>query len=119
VDPEEAAMVEKLSIVLPVPDLGAAVAVWKEILGAGPTFVDGDRWAQFDHAGARLALAGTDRLVDEPAVMVKVADLDAACDPLRRAGCTVGEPSTGAHERRAVVTGPGGWPLIVYSPLGS
>jgi hypothetical protein len=110
-------MVEKLSMVLPVPDLAAAVAVWKEVLGVEPTFVDGDRWAQFDHAGARLALAGTDRLADEPGVMVKVKDLDAACERLREAGCTVGEPSTGAHERRASATGPGGWPIIVYSPL--
>lgn len=110
-------MIEKLSIVLPVPDLSAAVAVWRELLGVDPTFVDGDRWAQFDHAGGRLALAGTDRPADEPGVMVKVADLDAACERLRRAGCTVGEPSTGAHERRVAATGPGGWPIIVYSPL--
>lgn len=110
-------MVEKISTVLPVPDLGEAVAVWSEVLGVDPTFVDGDRWAQFDHAGARLALAGTDRLADEPGVMLKVADLDAACEALRRAGCKVGEPSTGAHERRVAATGPGGWPIVVYSPL--
>jgi hypothetical protein len=110
-------MVEKLSMVLPVPDLAAAVAVWTEVLGTGPTFVDGDRWAQFDHAGARLALAGTDRLADEPGVMLKVEDLGAACEVLRQAGCTLGEPSTGVHERRVVATGPGGWPIIAYAPL--
>ena len=110
-------MVEKISMVLPVPDLVAAVAVWQQLLGADPTFVDGDRWAQFDYAGSRLALAGTDRLADEPGVMVKVGDFDAACERLRQAGCTVGEPSTGAHERRAAATGPGGWPIIVYSSL--
>ena len=110
-------MVEKISMVLPVPDLAAAVAVWTEVLGSEPTFVDGDRWAQFDHAGARLALAGTDRPADAPGVMVKVSDLDMACEGLRKAGCTVGEPSEGAHERRAAATGPGGWPIIVYSPL--
>ena len=110
-------MVEKLSMVLPVPDLAVAVAVWTEVLGIEPTFVDGDRWAQFDHAGARLALAGTDRLADKPGVMVKVKDLDTACEVLRQAGCTLGEPSTGAHERRVAATGPGGWPIIAYSPL--
>ena len=109
-------MAEKISIVLPVPDLAAAVAVWREVLGTEPTFVDGDRWAQFDHAGTRLALAGTDRVADEPGVMVKVADLDGACERLRQAGCTVGEASVGAHERRAAATGPGGWPIILYSP---
>lgn len=110
-------MVEKLSMILPVPDLAAAVAVWKEVLGTEPTFVDGDRWAQFDHAGARLALAGTDRVSDQAGVMVKVKDLDEACSRLRQAGCTVGEASTGAHERRATATGPGGWPIVVYAPL--
>jgi catechol 2,3-dioxygenase-like lactoylglutathione lyase family enzyme len=110
-------MAEKLSMVLPVPDLAAAVAVWTEVLGTDPTFVDGDRWAQFDHAGARLALAGTDRTSDQPGVMVKVKDLDDACGRLRKAGCSVGEPSAGAHERRATATGPGGWPIILYSPL--
>jgi hypothetical protein len=110
-------MVEKLSMVLPVPDLAAAVAVWKQVLGADPTFVDGDRWAQFDHAGARLALAGTDRTSDQPGVMVKVKDLDDASERLREAGCTVGEAATGEHERRVTATGPGGWPIILYSPL--
>ena len=109
-------MAEKISVVLPVPDLAAAVAVWREVLGTDPTFVDGDRWAQFDHASGRLALAGTDRVADEAGVMVKVADLDAACEQLRQAGCAVGEPSLGEHERRAVATGPGGWPIILYSP---
>ncbi len=40
--------VEKLSFVLPVDDLSVAAAFWKELLGGDPTFVDGDRWAQFD-----------------------------------------------------------------------
>ena len=110
-------MVEKVSLVLPVPDLDAAVSVWKEVLETEPTFVDGDRWAQFDHAGTRLSLAGADRIADEPGVMVKVKDLDAACERLRQTGCRVGEPTTGAHERRAAATGPGGWPIILYAPL--
>ena len=39
----------------------AAAKVWAALLGVAPTFVDGDRWAQFDVNGKRIALAGTDR----------------------------------------------------------
>ena len=50
--------VQKIATVIPVDDLHSAVGRWKTLLGAEPTFVDGDRWAQFDVAGARIALAG-------------------------------------------------------------
>ena len=110
--------VEKMSFVLPVDDMAAAVAFWKGLLGADPTFVDGDNWAQFDHAGSRLALAGKDRVADAAGLMVKVPDLDGALDGLRAAGVAVSDVSTGAHERRAVATGPGGEPVVLYEPLG-
>lgn len=109
--------VEKLSFVLPADDLNAAVAFWKELLGMEPTFVDGDRWAQFDHGGVRLALGGTDRLSDSPAVMLKISGLDAARDTLRASGYAVSEITTGAHERRCVAMGPGGSPAVLYEPL--
>jgi catechol 2,3-dioxygenase-like lactoylglutathione lyase family enzyme len=73
--------VEKLSFVLPVDDLAVAVAFWKDLLGMDPTFVDGDRWAQFDHGGARLALAGKDRASDSPGVMLKVRGLGPSVMP--------------------------------------
>lgn len=108
--------VEKLSFVLPVDDLEAAVAFWKDLLGTDPTFVDADRWAQFDHASARLALAGKDRATDSPGVMLKVSGLEATCDALRNAGVSVGEIATGAHERRAVASAPDGSAVILYEP---
>jgi catechol 2,3-dioxygenase-like lactoylglutathione lyase family enzyme len=111
--------VEKLSFVLPVDDLAVAVAFWKDLLGMDPTFVDGDRWAQFDHGGARLALAGKDRASDSPGVMLKVRGLGAVCDALRGAGSSVSEITTGAHERRAVATEPAGSPVVLYEPLPS
>ena len=111
--------VEKLSFVLPVHDLGAAVAFWKDLLGVDPTFVDGDRWAQFDHAGARLALAGKDRAADTPGVMLKVSGLEAVRDALRASGNPVSEITTGAHERRSVATAPGGSPVVLYEPLST
>jgi predicted enzyme related to lactoylglutathione lyase len=110
-------MVEKLSFVLPVGDLAAAVRFWAELLGTEPTFVDGDRWAQFDHAGARLALAGEDRAADAPGPLLKVADLDKTCAALRAAGCQVSPVTTGAHERRSVANDPDGWPITLYQSL--
>jgi hypothetical protein len=108
--------VEKLSFVLPVPELDAAVAFWKETLGIEPTFVEGNRWAQFDHQGVRVALAGTDRATDAPAVMLKVTGLETACEAIRAAGGSVSEIEVGGHERRSVASGPGGWPVILYEP---
>lgn len=110
-------MVEKLATVLPVEDMQAAVAAWSALLGAQPTFVDGDRWAQFDVAGSRLALAGTDRTSNAAGVMVKVADLDGVHAKLTEAGFAPGSVETGPHERRFAVTMPGGWTATLYQPL--
>jgi hypothetical protein len=109
--------IQGLNPVLPVDDLGQAVAVWSALLGAAPTFVDGDRWAQFDVGGRRLALAGTDRVSPRAGVMIKVADLTAALDAAKGQGLAVGEPQQGPHEVRCVVMTPGGWPAIFYQPI--
>ena len=109
--------VEKLSFVLPVDDLPGGVKFWTALLGTDPTFVDGDRWAQFDVGGSRLALAGTDRPADLPGVMVKVTALEEARTTLEAAGCAVSEIVAGAHERRTVATDPAGWPVVLYEPL--
>jgi hypothetical protein len=108
--------IENIVPVLPVDDLASAVATWSAILGAAPTFVDGDRWAQFDVAGRRLALAGTDRSGDMPGIMLKVPDLAAARARLLGEGIALGEPQEGAHEIRCSGVAPGGWPIVLYSP---
>ena len=36
-----------VSSVIPVTNMTAAVECWEQLLGLPPTFVDGDRWAQF------------------------------------------------------------------------
>lgn len=102
--------------VLPVPDLDAAVAAWRGILGIEPTFVDGTRWAQFDLGGRRLALAGTDRAADVPSLMVKVGDLAAARSELEAAGAQLGPVEEGPHELRCVLDGPAGCPVVLYEP---
>jgi hypothetical protein len=108
--------IEGVATVLPVDDVAEAARVWAGVLGVEPTFVDGDRWAQFDVAGRRIALAGTDRVSNLPGVMLKVADLDAARVRAEGQGLTVGPIEDGPHERRCLVEGPGGWPVLLYAP---
>ncbi|HWA62453.1 MAG TPA: hypothetical protein VG939_13815 [Caulobacteraceae bacterium] len=108
--------IQGLTTVLPVDDVQAAAKTWAALLGAEPTFVDGDRWAQFDVAGRRLALAGTDRMSDAAGVMIKVDDLEAARTAVVGLGLTAGEIRTGPHERRFQVLTPGGWPAVYYAP---
>ena len=104
-----------ITTVIPVPDLAAGVAEWSTILGVDPTFVDGDRWAQFDVGTTRLALSGTDRPDDEVGVMVKVDDMDVHVTGLRSAGLSVDDPTRGAHEMRSQVTHTDGSHTVLYS----
>jgi hypothetical protein len=106
---------EGITPVLPVDDLGMAVEFWSSTLGVAPTFVDGDRWAQFDLGPRRLALAGSDRLTDDPSVMIKVSDLDAARDQMSASGGSIGEIQIGPHERRFLARTPFGT-IVFYSP---
>lgn len=106
---------ESITPVLPAPNLEAAVAFWRLVLGVEPTFVDGDRWAQFDLGPRRLALAGSDRVSDEPSLMIKVDDAHAARRQLSDHGHSVGEVETGPHELRFVFRSPFGT-IVFYSP---
>ncbi len=104
-----------LAPVIPVDDLAAAVRYWEAVLGGPPTFVDGTRWAQFDLGGRRLALAGTDRLTDRPAVMLKATELSAAREHLAALGATLGPVEAGPHESRFLAQGGGPVDIVVYS----
>jgi hypothetical protein len=108
--------IQGVTPVLPVDDVKAASAVWAKLLGVEPTFVDGDRWAQFDVSGKRIALAGTDRASDKAGLMVKVGDLAAARDAAVAAGLEVTAVQEGPHELRCTLTAPGGWPVVLYAP---
>ena len=105
----------RLHPVLPVDDLAEGVAFWTAALGAEPTFVDGDRWAQFDVGPHRLALAGRDRTADTAGVLVKVDDLDATRADLLDRGLDVTAIEQGPHERRCTATAPGGWVVTFYA----
>ena len=102
---------QRISVALPTDDLTAAVEWWSRTLGAEPTFVDGDRWAQFDLAGSRLALMGSDRVGAGPVTMVKVDDLDTA---VKEQGARFGPVEQGPHERRALGTDPSGNAVVLY-----
>lgn len=106
--------IERISPVVPVADMASAVAIWTSVLGVDPTFVDGDRWAQFDVAGARVALAGTDRSSDEMGLMLKVPDAAASHATFVAGGQTVGELVQGEHEVRFEIVGLEA-PVTVYS----
>jgi hypothetical protein len=108
--------IQGVASVLPVDDMKAAVAAWTGLLGVEPTFVDGEGWAQFDVAGKRIALAGTDRTSDKAGVMIKVDDLAAARERAIAQGLFAGPINEGGHELRCTVEGPGGWPVVLYGP---
>lgn len=106
---------DTLSPVIPSDDLVTDARRWETILGVAPTFVDGDRWAQFDVGSRRLALGGSDRITDRPSVMVRAADLDAAQEHLQESGFEVSRVEQGPDERRFLASAPWApWDLIVY-----
>ena len=106
--------IERISSVIPVDDLASAVGTWSAVLGTEPTFVDGDRWAQFDVGPARIALAGTDRAADSPGLMIKVDDPDCARATYQQAGIEVGDLTEGEHEVRFELLGLSA-PVTVYA----
>ncbi|WP_428152166.1 hypothetical protein [Brevundimonas sp.] len=106
----------KLSTVLTVTDLAAAVSDWTDILGVAPTFVDANRWAQFDLDGSRLALAGADRPAVPAGVMSKVENVHSERARLTAAGLTPGPIQAGLHEQRFTLDAPGG-AIVFYQPL--
>ena len=106
-----------LASVFPAGRLADGVRFMAAVLGIEPTFVDGERWAQFDLNGARLALASGAESSGAAQVMVKVADAAGTAERLTAAGYDVAGPVTGPHEVRFTVTGPDGWSVVVYEPV--
>jgi predicted enzyme related to lactoylglutathione lyase len=110
----------KIGYVLhPVADVGAAVAFYANTFGLAPMFVDGQRFAQLDAGGTRLALAGpTEDITDgSAAASFKVSDVEESLQRLIKAGGeVVRPPEHGPHEVRAVARDPWGNLLVVYGP---
>ena len=78
-----------LASVFPAGRLADGVRFMAAVLGIEPTFVDGERWAQFDLNGARLALASGAESSGAAQVMVKVADAAGTAERLTAAGSDV------------------------------
>jgi hypothetical protein len=82
-----------------------------------PTFVDGDRWAQFDLAGARICLASPEEGAGPGAVLVRVDELGRAATVATGAGFSVDSPVVGTHEVRQRARTASGVEIIFYCPV--
>lgn len=91
-------------VLIPVPALTPALRVLRDVLQLPLRFSDADRYAAFD-ARLKLAVAADDeRIVEAPALVIRVDDLDAALRRLIAEGADVRRAAEqGPHERRAVV----------------
>ncbi len=103
------------SVLIPVDDLGLAIELLTSKLACTVTMRDEDRYCALEAGGQVLALvAGKERVSDTAALVIRVADMEAAIDTMTAGGGKViSSPSEGPHEVRAVVRGPGGLPLVL------
>jgi catechol 2,3-dioxygenase-like lactoylglutathione lyase family enzyme len=100
-----------------VPDMDAAVRFYTEVMGFGLKLRDADRWAAFDVGGATLAVeGGASGGPGGATVSLRTDGLVAVVAELRSRGATVGDVTTGPHERRAVLQDPAGNVLVLYEP---
>lgn len=107
-------------VMLPVRDLDAALAFYRDVLGWALKFRDGASYAALDAGATSIALAARSEqpVEGEPALLVKVPDVPEALASLAEAGAKVLMPATdGKHEVRAAVQDAAGNVLSLYSPL--
>ena len=103
------------TLLYPVERLDPAIGFFRDALGLPLKFRDGERYAALDAGGLTLGLAaGEERIVDRPALALRVDDLDEALARLLEQGADIlRQPEDGPHERRAVLRAPGGHPLVI------
>ncbi|MBO2447787.1 VOC family protein [Actinomadura barringtoniae] len=97
-------------VIVPAADLDAQLEFYAS-LGLTLRFRDGDRYAALTDGTTTIGLADESQqpVPGRMVLSIEVDDLDAFA-----AG---GEPVTGPHERRLVVTDPGGNPVVLYERL--
>ncbi|MFI4979089.1 MAG: VOC family protein [Nevskiales bacterium] len=108
----------KINLLLcPVSDLEAAVAFYRDTLGWPVKFRDGDRYCAIDAGGFTLGLAAREeRIVEEPAPVLEVDDIDQSMAAMVAAGASITRPlEQGPHEARVVLHAPGGGALVLSS----
>ncbi|TQM69678.1 putative enzyme related to lactoylglutathione lyase [Actinomadura hallensis] len=100
-------------VIVPAADLDAQLAFY-ESLGLTRKFRDGDRYAALTDGETTIGLADESQqpVTGRTVISVEVDDLDAVAGHL-----SAGEPVTGPHERRVVVTDPCGNPVVLYERL--
>jgi len=108
-----------------VADMERMLAFYRDVLGLTLKFRDGDRWAQFDVAGASLALSSREEGASAPGagavVTLEVDDLDATALALGRAGVEIVQPlrDMGAHGRTMAIRDTGGNIVQLYQRAGA
>jgi predicted enzyme related to lactoylglutathione lyase len=105
-------------VIVPAPDLDAQLAFYTS-LGLTTRFRDGDRYAAVTDGAVTIGLADESQqpVPGRTMLSIRVEDLEATVVALVAVGGRAGETVTGPHERRTVVTDPGGNPLVVYERL--
>ena len=105
-------------VIVPAGDLDAQLAFYGS-LGLTTKFRDGDRYAAVTDGSVTIGLADASQQPVPGATMlsIQVDDLEATVVALVAAGGKAGETTTGPHERRTVMTDPGGNPIVVYERL--
>ncbi|WP_051749338.1 VOC family protein [Nevskia soli] len=106
----------KMNLLLcPVNDLAAAIAFYRDTLGWPVKFRDGDRYCAIDAGGLTLGLAAQEeRIVEEPAPVLRVDDIEQNLAVMIAAGASIARPlEQGPHEVRAVLRAPGGGTLVL------
>lgn len=107
-------------ILLPVSDLNAAIEFYSSQLGFALKFKDGSRYAALDAGTITLALVTSEEDVTDGQMSfcVKVTDVDGKTAEIEASGGAVRRrPETGPHERRAVIDGTGGYPIVLCAKL--
>jgi predicted enzyme related to lactoylglutathione lyase len=107
-------------LLVPVDDVGAAVAFYTEVLGLELRFRDGDRYAAVRVGALTIGLAAPGEAPPGGgvALSLKVDDLDAAVERLQAGGAEiVGGVERGPHELRVAFRDPAGNVTVAYQPL--
>lgn len=106
------------SLLLATGEMEESVRFYRDTVGLALLMRDGDRYAELDAGGLKLALAAPSDhpLPATPVPTFKAADVEAAVQSLMAGGASIlVGPRPGAHEIRAVLRDPAGNAFVVYS----
>jgi hypothetical protein len=108
--------IDRASLLVRADDVDHVVEVLSTLFGP-PSVHQSGIWAQFDVAGARIAVATGDQAPTTVGFTLKTADLEEAAAILSASGWACDGPTVGDHEERVIAVAPEGWSIIAYRPL--